>query len=420
MLSEARDQLWTIKHKPKRVEDIVGNDEAKKEYLEWLSLWLKGRPPIKKAVLIYGPPGIGKTLLVEVSAKQYNLDLLELNAGDLSGPDAIRKIAYPFSLEESLEKKRKIILIDEIDSIEGTKAQPILRSIIELINQTKCPIVLIANDAWIPDLWQIRNLTLMIEMKKLSPKLIVGYLEKICKIENIPYDLEALKIIAERASGDMRSAILDLQMASVLGKVGVREVNITGAKDRQVDVFSVIRHIIYATTVSSARKALDEYAYDPETLMLWIEENLYKFYTKPEDLALAYDRLAKADHYRTLANQKRMWRFLLYFLEMMTAGVALAKSTKPTYSKIDFPEILRLLSKQRRSNEIRQNVIQEIAKKCHMSTNKAKTEMFWYLLVMLKNEDFKSKLLKRLRIDEEAKNYIESLSEQIQIKSSKT
>jgi len=416
MLSESREYLWTIKHKPKRIEDIVGNEEAKKEFIEWLSLWLKGKPPIKKAVLLYGPPGIGKTLLVEVSAKQFNLELLELNAGDLSGTDTIKKIAFPFSSEESLEKRKKIILIDEVDSIEGAKAQPIIRSIVELVDQTKFPVVLIANDAWTPDLWQIRNLTLMIEMKKLSSRQIVAYLERICKLENITYELDALKVIAERASGDMRSAILDLQIASIFGKIGMNEVNIVGAKDRQTDVFSVLRHIIYATSVSSARKALDEYAYDPETLMLWIEENLHKFYTKPEDLALAYSRLAKADYYRTIANQKRMWRFLLYFLEMMTAGVALSKSTKPTYSKIDFPEILRLLSKQRKTNEIRQYIMQEIAKKCHLSTKKFKTEMFWYIIVMLKNEDFKTKFLRKFRLDEESKNYLENLADNIHIK----
>jgi len=209
MLSESRSQLWIIKHKPRRIEDIVGNEEAKEEYLEWLNIWLKGKPPIKKAVLIYGPPGIGKTLLVEVSAIQYNLELLELNAGDLEGSETIRKIALPFSSEESLERRKKLILIDEIDSIEGSKAPTILKSISDLIDQTKYPIALIANDAWNPELWQIRNKALMIEMKKLSSKQIISYLEKICKIENISYEFDALKIIAERASGDMRSAIIE-------------------------------------------------------------------------------------------------------------------------------------------------------------------------------------------------------------------
>jgi replication factor C large subunit len=418
MLSESRSQLWIIKHKPRRIEDIVGNEEAKEEYLEWLNIWLKGKPPIKKAVLIYGPPGIGKTLLVEVSAIQYNLELLELNAGDLEGSETIRKIALPFSSEESLERRKKLILIDEIDSIEGSKAPTILKSISDLIDQTKYPIALIANDAWNPELWQIRNKALMIEMKKLSSKQIISYLEKICKIENISYEFDALKIIAERASGDMRSAIIDLQIASIFGKIGLKEVNIAGAKDRQTDVFSVIRHIIYATTVSSARKAVDEYAYDPETLMLWIEENIHKFYTKYEDLELAYSRLAKADYYRTLANKKRMWRFLLYFLEMMTAGVALSKSTKPTYSKIEFPEILRLMSRQRKANDLRSIIISEIAKKCHMSMRKANTEMFWFLLLMLKNEEFKSKIYKKMGWNEDIQGYLNNLSQNLHIKAS--
>ena len=336
----------------------------------------------------------------------------------MEGSETIRKIALPFSSEESLERRKKLILIDEIDSIEGSKAPIILKSISDLIDQTKYPIALIANDAWNPELWQIRNKALMIEMKKLSSKQIISYLEKICKIENISYEFDALKIIAERASGDMRSAIIDLQIASIFGKIGLKEVNIAGAKDRQTDVFSVIRHIIYATTVSSARKAVDEYAYDPETLMLWIEENIHKFYTKYEDLELAYSRLAKADYYRTLANKKRMWRFLLYFLEMMTAGVALSKSTKPTYSKIEFPEILRLMSRQRKANDLRSIIISEIAKKCHMSMRKANTEMFWFLLLMLKNEEFKSKIYKKMGWNEDIQSYLNNLSQNLHIKAS--
>jgi replication factor C large subunit len=84
--------LWTIKHKPKTVEEIVGNEEGKKEFLNWLDIWIKGKIPVKKAVLIYGPPGIGKTLLVEVSAKQFNLELIEINAGDISSGEVVRKI----------------------------------------------------------------------------------------------------------------------------------------------------------------------------------------------------------------------------------------------------------------------------------------------------------------------------------------
>jgi replication factor C large subunit len=407
--------LWTIKHKPKTVEEIVGNEEGKKEFLNWLDIWIKGKIPVKKAVLIYGPPGIGKTLLVEVSAKQFNLELIEINAGDIYSGEVVRKIALGTSKEKSFENKMKIILIDELDSIEGSKLNQSLPYILELIRESFCPVVLIANDGWKPELWQIRNVAYMIEMKKLNTKQIISYLEKICKEEKLEYEEAALKIIAERSEGDMRSAILDLQLVSVFKRVGVKEVNLLAPKDRQLDVFSVIRKIIYTTTFLSAKNAAEEFPYDPETLMLWINENIPRFYTNPIDLATAYDRLSQADIFKNIAEKQRYWRFLLYFIEEMTAGVALAKTTKPTYSYIQFPSTLKLLGKQKKTREIKKIFLEKIAKLTHMSTKKANTEQFWYFLILFKNDEFRKKAIRYLNLDKETQDYLLNLSNNIKI-----
>jgi replication factor C large subunit len=398
--------LWTIKHKPKTVEEIVGNEEGKKEFLNWLDIWIKGKIPVKKAVLIYGPPGIGKTLLVEVSAKQFNLELIDINAGDIYSGEVVRKIALGTSKEKSFENKMKIILIDELDSIEGSKLNQSLPYILELIHESFCPVVLIANDGWKPELWQIRNVAYMIEMKKLNTKQIISYLEKICKEEKLEYEEAALKIIAERSEGDMRSAILDLQLVSVFKRVGVKEVNLLAPKDRQLDVFSVIRKIIYTTTFLSAKNAAEEFPYDPETLMLWINENIPRFYTNPIDLATAYDRLSQADIFKNIAEKQRYWRFLLYFIEEMTAGVALAKTTKPTHSYIQFPSTLKLLGKQKKTREIKKIFLEKIAKLTHMSTKKANTEQFWYFLILFKNDEFRKKAIRYLNLDKETQDYL--------------
>ncbi len=409
-------EIWTIKHKPKRVEGIVGNEEAKKEFLDWLNVWLKGKVPVKKAVLLFGPPGIGKTLLVEVSSNQFGLELIELNAGDIHSLEVVKKTVIATSKEQSLVGKLKMIAIDEVDSIEGAGSNYIISLLVELINESRFPIVFIANDGWKPNLYPIRNACLMIEMKKLSPKLIEGYLIEICKKENVVYEESAIKIIAERAEGDMRSAILDLQFAAMLGKVGVSEVNIISSKDRQTDVFSAIRKLIYARSYFSAKSVLDEFPYDQDTLMLWIEGNIFKFYTNPKDLALAYDRLSKADIYRAKANRERYWRFLLYFADLITAGVALSKSTKPTYSQLQFPDVLKILSRQKRINEMKEMLLEKISKKNHISKRKAMSEIFWYLILMLKNEDFAEKFFKKYEINEELSSYLKNLSSNIELK----
>ncbi|MFZ8848628.1 MAG: hypothetical protein ACO2OV_00070, partial [Thermoproteota archaeon] len=282
-------------------------------------------------------------------------------------------------------------------------------------NESLCPVVLIANDGWKPELWQIRNVGYMIEMKKLNTKQIMGYLEKICKEEKLEYEEAALKIIAERSEGDMRSAILDLQLVSIFKRVGVKEANLLAPKDRQLDVFSVVRKIIYATTFFSAKSATDEFPYDPETLMLWINENIPRFYTNPLDLATAYDRLSQADIFKNIAEKQRYWRFLLYFIEEMTAGVALSKTTKPTFSYAQFPSTLKLLGKQKRTRELKKILLEKIARLTHMSTKKANTEQFWYFLILFKNDKFREKAIKYLNLDKETQEYLINLSNNIKI-----
>lgn len=412
-----RREIWTVKHKPKRVEEIVGNEEAKKEFLDWLNLWIKAKKaPAKKAVLLYGPPGIGKTLLVETAANEFGLELIEVNAGDIYSVEYLNKTVIATSKEQSLAGKMKIIMVDEVDSLEGPKANYAINTLLKLISIAEYPVVLIANDGWKPILMPFRNVCLMIEMKKLSEKLIAGYLITICKRENLEYEEAAIKIIASRAEGDMRSAILDLQFCSTLGRIGVKEVNLLSAKDRQTDVFTALRSLIYSTSYSSAKKIADEFPYDQDTLLFWISENIFRFYINPRDLALAFERLSKADIYRARANRERFWRFLLYFTDLITAGVALSKSQKPTYSKMQFPQTLRLLSKQRQMSEIKLSIFQALAKKNHLSKRKVMSELFWYFLIMLKNEDFAKKFFEEYELSEEAKEYLMNLSENIEIK----
>ncbi|MEM3574677.1 MAG: hypothetical protein QXQ76_02935, partial [Candidatus Bathyarchaeia archaeon] len=55
------------KYKPSRISEIIGNKEAIDRLVEWVRKWGKD-PKAKRAVLIYGPPGSGKTVAVEALA----------------------------------------------------------------------------------------------------------------------------------------------------------------------------------------------------------------------------------------------------------------------------------------------------------------------------------------------------------------
>ena len=49
--------MWSEKYRPTNILDLIGNEEARKSFVEWFAKWKKGVKPL----LLVGPPGIGKT-----------------------------------------------------------------------------------------------------------------------------------------------------------------------------------------------------------------------------------------------------------------------------------------------------------------------------------------------------------------------
>jgi replication factor C subunit 1 len=90
---------WTEKYRPKVPNDIVGNQSMVKQLHDWLKSWDthflhsgqkgKGKKPVdngaKKAVLLSGPPGIGKTTTAKVVSQMLGLQAIEVNASDSRG-----------------------------------------------------------------------------------------------------------------------------------------------------------------------------------------------------------------------------------------------------------------------------------------------------------------------------------------------
>jgi DNA polymerase III delta prime subunit len=48
--------------------------------------------PNSRAMLIHGPPGVGKTTTVRLLARNLNFDVLELNASDTRNKEAIERM----------------------------------------------------------------------------------------------------------------------------------------------------------------------------------------------------------------------------------------------------------------------------------------------------------------------------------------
>ena len=98
---------WSEKYRPKRFVEIRGQDLA----IVKLKDFLKKKAPGKKAIILHGSPGTGKTSLAHVIANEINSEIFELNASDLRDREKILSVLKPAAEQQSLLKRGKIILL---------------------------------------------------------------------------------------------------------------------------------------------------------------------------------------------------------------------------------------------------------------------------------------------------------------------
>jgi replication factor C large subunit len=367
--------------------EIVGNQEAIKKLVDWVKSWDKGIPK-KRAAFLYGPPGVGKTVTVEALANDFKMEFIEKNASDYRTEEAVKRFAGLASQYGSLFGRKRIILLDELDGLAGTADKGGVKTITDIVRTAQCPVVLIANNAYDPRFTNLRNYCLLIEFKKPSASEVMKHLKRICELEGIKAEENALKFIVQRSEGDVRSAVNDLQaLAQGKKKLTYDDVSWLGYRDRQETIFNVLRMIIYGKTCAGAKNAVDMADVDIDMLFEWIYENVPAHLTDPHDLARAMDALSMADVYRGRIRATQDWSFTRYVIDYMTAGVAMARqNTKPSgWIPFKFPERIQALSRSKSERAMQLNIGYKIKRKCHISAVRASKEFLPYLRIIFQN-----------------------------------
>jgi len=376
---------WIIKYRPRTLAEYVDQEDAKGKFVEWLKNFPKAE---SRAVLLYGPPGVGKTTLVECVARDLGYELIEMNASDFRRMQDIERIAIAASDKGGLFGKKKLILLDEVDGINARADLGGLEAVLRLIEVTKVPVAMTANDPWSPALRPLRNSTISIELKKLSEGSVVKLLKRICASEGLECDEDALREIAKRSEGDLRSAINDLEsVARGSRRISLESVRaILGYRDRERNPFETLGRIFSARSARAAKAAASSTQLDNDMLVQWINENIPAQMQDPEDLWRAYEALSRADMYMGRIVKTGNWDLLSYAVDMMSAGVAMAKkSQERRWVSYRFPEKIRHMARSRESREVRDLLARLIASHDHVSAATAKRDVIPYLSVIFRN-----------------------------------
>jgi replication factor C large subunit len=401
--------VWVVKHKPKSLSEVVGNKDAIYKFVNWVRSW-ESSVPKKRAVLLYGPPGIGKTVTVEALANDFHMELVEKNASDYRTEENVKRFAGLASQYGSLFGGKRIILLDEIDGLAGTADRGGVRAMTEILKISQCPVVLTANNAYNPRFSTLRSYCLLIEFKKPPASEVMKHLKRICLREGIQVDEDASKFIAQRSSGDVRSAVIDLQaLAQGKEKLTYEDVSWIGYRDRQEKIFSVLRMIIYGKTCIGAKRAVNIADVDINMLFEWIYENVPAHFTDPHDLARAMNAISIADVYRGRIRSTQNWGLTRYVIDYMTAGVAMARQNTKVHGWIPFkfPGRIRMLSRSKAERAMQLKIGYKIKRKCHISAVRASKKVLPYLRIIFKNNaDMAAGLAKWLDLDTEMIEYL--------------
>jgi replication factor C large subunit len=366
--------MFTEKYKPEKIEDIAGQKEAVLKIVKWFDEWKPG----EKALLLYGPPGVGKTSVIEALAIERNLDFIEMNASNYRSAKQIRDNISSAVAQQSIFKRGKVFMIDEIDGLSGKSDRGGASEIIKMIESAKHPVVLTANNPYSKKLKSLRKHCKMVELPRLDVKSVENRLKDVIKKEKIVIERDALRELSKLAAGDLRAALKDLESLKYR-KITVADVKTLSEREREISVYDALNKMFKANDVIEARRSIDNVDKNLDEIFWWIESNVTKEYDKPEEIAVAFDALSKADVFKKRIKETQNWRFLAYFVDFMTAGVTGARKKK--YFKrvrYQYPTMIAVLGRTKFARMKQQKELEEYAKQFHCSVRKVRTEFLPY------------------------------------------
>ncbi|RDL35753.1 p-loop containing nucleoside triphosphate hydrolase [Venustampulla echinocandica] len=264
-----RTLMWMEKYRARHFMELVGDDRTHRQVLRWLKAWDplvfpksgKSKPtvikrpgveaeeekPHRKILLLTGPPGLGKTTLAHVCARQAGYEIMEINASDERSRDVVKGRIRTSAGTESVKNGATVttkagqvksiahplcVVVDEVDGVVGgsggTGEGGFVKALIDLIQldqknssaigtnsgysrKTKKgddfrlmrPLILICNDVYHPSLRPLRhsNLAEIIHVRKPPLDAVIARMKSVFEKEGVSCDGDAVRRLCEATWG---------------------------------------------------------------------------------------------------------------------------------------------------------------------------------------------------------------------------
>ncbi|XHH08202.1 MAG: replication factor C large subunit [Candidatus Bathyarchaeia archaeon] len=405
-----RNDLWVEKYRPTTIKDVIGNEEAKALFVEWL----QNKHHTRKAVLLYGPPGVGKTTLVNAAANEYKFRIIEMNASDTRTEKAVNRIAGPATSFVGLDKfssevKGNMLFMDEVDGIAGNEDRGGVSAIIKIVENARTPVIMAANDPDLEKLRPLKKVCQLIRFQQVRVPLIITALKRICEQEQVKYEFEALEKIALNSRGDVRSAINDLQGLAEEGKtLTLHDTFALGMRNKDVSMYDTLKGYFSTKNLAEVSSLLSYSNVDYDDLLMAIGDNMPRRYSDIDELAEAYDFLSQADVFRGRVGTEN-WHLLKYFYNSLAMAAAVNPESYKPFEFISPPIKVITLFWTKPKRTMLASICAKIGAQCHVSKYEAKLIFLPYVKMMLQQKKDVKALIEWLKLTSEEVTFLMGL-----------
>ena len=312
-----------------KISDFVGNENSRKKIIEWFVKWTNGSKPI----LLVGPPGVGKTSFVHALSREFNIDLVELNASDTRNKNMLAQVIFPIFSNVSLTGKNYVLFLDEIDGISKREDSGGVDFLVELFKEPTIRVIMAANKSN-EAVKKISKVSKTVTFAPIPPRLSMLYLDKILKIQNSSLKVNDKLELVRNSIGDIRSLLNAAQVMTAGYSTGRRTVG-------DIDVENMINQFFSSKTFDEALEIIQraDISYsDPrfgqssedrrKDILAAFFASIVMSKIEMSTLSTLLDRLSELDVILSRSLFMRNWKVLRYFPSILTRSLFYESQSK--------------------------------------------------------------------------------------------